>query len=1059
MKNVEYFNAGAGSGKTYTLTEKIVELVQNGTVKPEQIILTTFTTKAANEFKEKVKAALYAAGLYDEAARLDQALIGTVHSVCERFIAKYWFLIGLMPDMGVMTEEDEQFFMSQSLATLPDEKERRILFDFVRQFDVQKTTNNRPAVLDYDVWRDQLKSIIGFTTNYSVENYDRSREESLNFIKKFVECNAASSCSNKDLDDVFAEHKAFLYGQKQSQTNDKRIKRLEELYRTRARFTVSSYAKLVELIGELKSRGNRADAFYNKFKDIMSSQGVYELQEAYINTLFELAQRWRDKYAAFKRNKNLIDFNDMEKYMLKLLEREEVCKEIKLSFTHLFVDEFQDSSPIQVKIFDKLSHLVHQSYWVGDYKQSIYGFRGSDISLVKAVVDTIACGANGCKTGKNLDTSYRSLSDIVETCNHVFGQTFSNVLDKSNIELKTHRQNKNNINSLRYFCTSKDITIADYVANLIYKEKVAPDDVAVLARMNKEIKAIAEELTSKYNIPVTVEANNITESKTFILVSSLLRIVDSPSDTLAKAQVAWLIDKDCTLEAIINSKMDLDAKKQGDTSKDFLSDVPLIARLYEMDTDTNLKRQNIAALVESVIIGLGLRDVVRMLDEPQSTSQACLQAIINAAQNYENRCRQMSMAATISGFIGYIEELYSADNRKGDRKKTAVSGDENGVRLYTYHGSKGLEQKYVILTSLNSDNAENDLIRKEIYGVHFTHTAVPSAYDLYPETYIRVTPWIFGAKKTVPDNISIIIKRTSEYKEAETRTTSERNRLLYVGMTRPRDVMLLDIDIVNKKNPLKWFETVGVANVKVPTSGDCDIFGLGKPFKDVTITQDVVDKQKQHFDSQIPQRYRLKEPVRQSQPQRQPHNVSPSKIMGKGNIRQCQKTGNRITLKGTPEMNRVGDCIHQIYSYIEETPTNLLESKMQRTIDNYGLSHVIDDHAAVAKAWRWLDDFLTGTFGKAVKTHHERPFRYRKNGQEFVGSIDLVRQTTGGDILIDFKTCPMGEKAITDPDSGHYAGNYAGQQNLYAEALASSGETVLAKFLYYPVSGLLVELE
>lgn len=1057
MKNIEYSNAGAGSGKTHTLTWKIVDLVKNGTAKPEQIILTTFTTKAANEFKEKVKAALYEVRLYDEAARLDQALIGTVHSVCERFIAKYWFLIGLMPDMGVMTEEDEQFFMSQSLATLPDEKERGVLFDFVRQFDVQKTTNNGPAGLDYDVWRNQLKSIIGFTTNYSVENFDRSREESLKFIAKFVDKAAASSCSSKELDDVFAEHRAFLYGQKQSQANDKRIKRLEELYRTRARFTFSSYAKFVELIGELKSRDPLADAFYNKFKDIMRSQRVYDLQEAYINTLFNLADRWRDKYAAFKRDKNLIDFNDMEKYMLKLLERDEVRKEISLSFTHLFVDEFQDSSPIQVKIFDKLSDLVQQSYWVGDYKQSIYGFRGSDISLVKAVVDTIASGANGCRTGKTLDTSYRSLPDIVETCNHVFCQTFANVLDRGNIELNKHRQNGNNTNSLRYFRTSKDITIADYVANLIYKGEAAPDDVAVLARMNKELKTIADELTSKYNIPVTVEANNIAESETFILVTSLLRIVDSPCDTLAKAQVAWLIEKDLTLEAIINSKMDLDAQQQRDAGKVFLSDVPLIARLHEMDTDTKLKRQNIAALVECVIIGLGLRDVVRTLDEPQSTSQACLQALINAAQNYENHCRQMSMAATISGFISYVEELYSAVNRKGNGEKTATSGNENGVRLYTYHGSKGLEQKYVILTSLNSDNAENDLIRKEIYGVHFAHTAVPSAHDLYPETYICVTPWIFGAKKTVTDNIRGIIKGTSEYKEAETRTTSERNRVLYVGMTRPRDVLLLDIS--DKKDPLKWFETVGVANVKVPSSGDCDIFCMGKTFTDATVTQVDVDDQGDYFALQIPQRYRLKEPVRRPQQQLQPRNVSPSKITGKGNIRQCQKTGKRIALKGTPEMNRVGDCIHQIYSYIEETPTDLLASKMQQTIDSYGFSSVIDNPVEVAEAWRWLDDFLTKTFGTAVKTHHERPFRYRKNGQELVGSIDLVRQTAEGDILIDFKTCPMGEEAITDPDSGHYAGNYAGQQNLYAEALAAAGETVSAKYLYYPVSGLLVELE
>ena len=67
MKNVTYINAGAGSGKTYRLTETLTNLIKSEKVKPEQVILTTFTTKAANEFKEKAKAFLYDEGLYDAA--------------------------------------------------------------------------------------------------------------------------------------------------------------------------------------------------------------------------------------------------------------------------------------------------------------------------------------------------------------------------------------------------------------------------------------------------------------------------------------------------------------------------------------------------------------------------------------------------------------------------------------------------------------------------------------------------------------------------------------------------------------------------------------------------------------------------------------------------------------------------------------------------------------------------------------------------------------------------------------------------------------------------------
>ena len=100
MKNVTYINAGAGSGKTYRLTETLTALIKEKKVKPSEVILTTFTTKAANEFKEKAKAFLYDEGLYDAAIELDHAMIGTVHSVCQRLIGKYWFHLGLSPSMG-----------------------------------------------------------------------------------------------------------------------------------------------------------------------------------------------------------------------------------------------------------------------------------------------------------------------------------------------------------------------------------------------------------------------------------------------------------------------------------------------------------------------------------------------------------------------------------------------------------------------------------------------------------------------------------------------------------------------------------------------------------------------------------------------------------------------------------------------------------------------------------------------------------------------------------------------------------------------------------------------
>ncbi len=93
-----------------------------------------------------------------------------------------------------------------------------------------------------------------------------------------------------------------------------------------------------------------------------------------------------------KKEQHIIDYTDMEEYLWKLITKDEyktAQDDISKTYKYLFVDEFQDCSPTHIKIFDRLSDLVEQTIWVGDYKQAIYEFRGSDTALVKAVTDRI----------------------------------------------------------------------------------------------------------------------------------------------------------------------------------------------------------------------------------------------------------------------------------------------------------------------------------------------------------------------------------------------------------------------------------------------------------------------------------------------------------------------------------------------------------------------------------------------------------------------------------------------------------------------------------------------
>jgi ATP-dependent exoDNAse (exonuclease V) beta subunit len=158
-------------------------------------------------------------------------------------------------------------------------------------------------------------------------------------------------------------------------------------------------------------------------------------------------------------------------------------------------------------------------------------------------------------------------------------------------------------------------------------------------------------------------------------------------------------------------------------------------------------------------------------------------------------------------------------------------------------------------------------------------------------------------------------------------------------------------------------------------------------------------------------------------------------------------------------MNIVGNCIHNIFACIDKYNDKERNEMIDRIISQYHLKETLINKDSIATAWYNLRQYLAERFGQATNIYHERPFRMEQNGQTIVGSMDLVWQTKQGNIVIDFKTNPMGYKELTDKDSLHYAGRYGGQLNTYRKAIITGGETVIATIVYYPVAGLVIELE
>lgn len=1045
MKNVTYINASAGSGKTYTLTHKLAELIKSGLVRPEQVIMTTFTVKAANEMKEEAKKVLYENGLFEAATQLDQAMIGTIHSVANSLIKKYWFFLGLSPDMGVMAEEDTQFYISQSLSELPTHDELNQLHAFCESVGIQFGYFSGKNGLNYDFWKSDIEKVIALTTNYEIESYDRSVRESLDFIHRFVHPSIKLDYSPETLLAILDEHVSFAGTQRESKKKQDVLTEVRRLKRGVNAPTISWYKRLSSVLNSWTKCGARGTQMREELAELWHSELVYKEQERYIRLLFQLAERWKERFRTFKKERNLLDYNDMEKYLRDLLANKELAEEIQMGYRYLFVDEYQDCSPIQVKIFDRLSELMEHSYWVGDYKQAIYGFRGSDITLTKAVVDRIATGENGCDT-ETLDTSYRSLPGIVEVCNETFKRTFKGVLDEGSIVLKTHRTNDEKIRSVRLWDMEdpESVGIADHIAYLL-KQGVKPSDIAVLGRTNAPLDALAGILTGTYGIPANRQEVRVSEIKCTPLVLALLALVESEKDSLAKAQIAVLTEEGYGTNKIIEEKLLVDANEEIKESS-YLNDVPLVKRLLELRP--MLKQQSVGALIETMVIELDLYNEIKKIGQVDE-SVSCLDTIVQSGYAYEQHCLQMSLPATVKGFVDYLAVM-----------DPVGKGNANGIQLHTYHSSKGLEWKYVILSQLyEKKNDPKKCVKQDIYGIHFSYSEQPSASTPYPEVFIRVIPFIYGAGNTnVPADIQQQIEESSLYKEVIKDSLAEANRLLYVGMTRPRDVLIVALEPHKKDvHTLQWLEDVGLDCVR--PDAQHDIFGVGCRFEDDTMTQD-------QFDSLSGYRYLAENenmktrriPYHQEPCDEGVKYISPSKLHVKGMVDASYQICEHMQ-KGTlvgKTMADVGNCIHQIFCGIEQHIDS--ESYYTNLIESYGLKTYLTDYSAIRKAWEMLVNWLTEQFGAAINIYHERPFTLLKDGNVYSGSIDLVWQTSDGDILIDFKTCPLGQKYILDSDSEHYAGWYAGQLDAYTDALEEAGEKVLKRFIYYPVSGMMCEI-
>ncbi|MCK4267192.1 MAG: UvrD-helicase domain-containing protein, partial [Actinomycetia bacterium] len=283
-------------------------------------------------------------------------------------------------------------------------------------------------------------------------------------------------------------------------------------------------------------------------------------------------------YRSFKEKQGLMDFMDQETMVLELARDNKAFREsMKDRLEQVMVDEFQDTSPIQLALFLELNELAGQSIWVGDPKQAIYSFRGTDPKLMDEMIKLIG-------STQTLDKSWRSRERLVRFCNALFSTVFHEMPeDKVRLKIPEERSKKDTFGgwieswNLPVSSNSKEaLAIANGVKDmLLRRDDIEPGDIAVLCRMNNECERIADGLEA-LGIRASVAQGSLLGTKECQLALAALRYMQDERDTVALAEIVhlshWHTDHDGWLATLVRDK--------GEAVKKWMGD-PLIVALDE----------------------------------------------------------------------------------------------------------------------------------------------------------------------------------------------------------------------------------------------------------------------------------------------------------------------------------------------------------------------------------------------------------------------------------------------------------------------------------------------
>lgn len=1056
MNNVEFISAGAGSGKTYTLTETLAQALESGTARPHAILATTFTVKAATELRERARSKLLEKGRIDLATAIGQARLGTVNSVCGQMLKRFCFELGLSPDQTVLGEGQSKRLLKATLSETMDAAGQAELVRLTERFGIEQADWSKTveavvkAALDNDISPQELRAMGVQNANAMLANWPTPTAGA-------TPTEALARALAKARKDVFAyvEQMEAAGGQiaKNLRNGKKKLETLDRSFKS-GRWSwpdwilaagLDAGAQVRDHIAPVKAAAQAHESHPDFHAEV----------RRYLDLVFNLAADVLDAYAQAKKALGAVDFSDQEILLLGALRynptvRGALATELDL----VMVDEFQDSSPLQLALFVELAKLAKRSVWVGDPKQAIYGFRGTDASLIAGVLGAIE--AWGGTIGQTLDTSRRSTKSLVSLANTVFRSAFEPDLTPAQVQLKPLRQDIPGQAALLNWDFESSRNDTDYLglgqairqlleSGVEVEDKdtkelrpIQPGDVGVLCRYNQQVGFAVTSLT-RWGIPSASPRAGLLGTAEAIYVVACLRRMNDPNDTVASALILTLADS-TPVETWLTDRLNHLAtegtkshewKTKGDNAH------PLLARLEEL-------RPALTALTpqEALRLAAAESQIARLLGQWSGSAHesrnrlANVEALVELGNAFEDECVSAKRPATVNGLLRWLDELAA------DEDDNRAASADNSVAVLTYHGAKGLEWPVVVLTSLDVT------ARSSLWGVRARTVGGFDPQQPLANRFVHC--WLKTWGKRAQPQASINAESSATGKAMQTEALAENKRLLYVGLTRARDINVA-VSFVRPSGPGRaWVgEIHAAADVLFGSTGDM-ILSDGQRISRISKSWSKDDCAAEPPAKALEDcHWFTPRPRLQAEPLwHRPSSASG----GSFKVAETESIGVRLSLAGKPDMASLGTALHLCIARACVVGYPRSED-VERILTNWAVAHSVDTAAVSAQITAFLEWIANRWPGCPV--YVEVPIEADgPNGTRIRGRIDLLVQAQDGWVLVDHKSNPGG--AARDED---LVAEHGPQLESYGHALLSAtGKPVSQRWLYLPVAARAVRL-